>query len=66
VTGQLVLPFLTAEEIGTVEAARAAIDRAQGSAIAARRWHEADELGRLGTQLVDLIDAAHERHRTTG
>ena len=54
---QLTLPFLTPDQAATIDGARAAIDRAQAHALAGRRWAEADELGRLGTQLVDLLEA---------
>jgi hypothetical protein len=55
-TEQLTLPFLAPQDVATVDAARAAVDRAQGNALAARRFIEADELGRLGAQLVDLLE----------
>src|SRR6478672_4327259 len=48
---QLALPFLAADDVATIDAARAAVDRAHGNALAARRFLEADELERLGTQL---------------
>jgi hypothetical protein len=50
---QLRLPF---DAVLTVEAARVAIARAHGNALAARRFVEADELDRLGDQLVDLLE----------
>lgn len=53
---QLPLPFLEAEDAAAIDAARAEVDRSQGRAIAARRWAEADELGRLGTQLVGILE----------
>jgi hypothetical protein len=53
---QLELPFLTRERAAVIDAARVAIERAQQSAAAARRWADADELCRLGMQLVDLLE----------
>jgi hypothetical protein len=47
------LPF---DAVLTIEAARVAVDRAHGNALAARRFIEADELARLGDQLVDLLE----------
>jgi hypothetical protein len=64
VTAQMELPFLTVDQAATIDAARAAIDRFQGAAIAARRWHDADELGRIGTKLVEILDANMRRHPT--
>jgi len=55
-TTQLLLPFLAADDVATIDAARAAVDRAHGNALAARRFLEADELERLGAQLVDLLN----------
>lgn len=53
---QLALPFLSVDEAATIDQARAAVDRAQGHALAARRLLEADELGRLGDRLVDILE----------
>jgi hypothetical protein len=53
---QLALPFLTLDQVVTIDAARAAVDRAQGNALARRAWAEADELGRIGAQLVAMLD----------
>ena len=55
VTDQLELPFLTPERAAVVDAARVAVERAQHSALAARRWADADELARLGTQLDGML-----------
>jgi hypothetical protein len=52
---QLALRFLTAEQAGAIDAALAAVNRSLGSAIAGKRWSEADELERIGRQLVDLL-----------
>ena len=53
---QLRLPFLTLDDAATIDHARAAIDRSQGNALAGRRFVEADELGRLGARLVDMLE----------
>jgi hypothetical protein len=53
---QLALPFLEPEDVATIDHARAAVDRAQGHALAARRLLEADELARLGDRLVDILE----------
>lgn len=67
---QLELPFLTLEDLAAIDAARAEVDRSQARAIARRAWAEADELGRLGTQLVQMLErhasavrANHPTHR---
>ena len=64
VSTQLALPFLTPDDAATVDAARAAVARAHGHALANRRLLEADELERLGHQLVDMLqrNAAAVRH----
>jgi hypothetical protein len=53
---QLEIPFLTPERAATVDAARAAVARAEGNALAGRRLVEADELHRLGEQLVAILE----------
>jgi hypothetical protein len=62
---QLELPFLTADDVATIDQAREAIDRAHHNAIVARRPVEADELERLGDALVAIIErnAAANRAR---
>jgi hypothetical protein len=50
------LPLLTAADVATLDAARDAIDRAQGHALAGRRFIEAEELGRIGSELVRMLD----------
>jgi streptogramin lyase len=60
--GQLELALLTDDELATIDAARVAADRAVAAALAARRFLEADEQGRLATQLERiLIDQAARR-----
>lgn len=54
--GQMELPFLTLDDAATIDHARAAVNRAHGNALAARRFAEADELGRLGDRLVDMLE----------
>ena len=54
---QLVLPFLTPERARVIDAARAAVARAEGNALAARRLLEAEELRRLGGDLIDMLEA---------
>lgn len=54
--GQLSLPFLTLEEAGTIHAAQEAIARATGSAVAGRRYFEAEELARIGAELVEMLE----------
>lgn len=51
---QLSLPFLTADQAATIDAARAAIER---SHTACRRPAEAAELARIGADLVALLEA---------
>jgi hypothetical protein len=67
-SNQLVLPFLTVEDAGTLHAAAVAIDRAVGSAVAARRMWEAAELARVGAELLDILErnatAARADHPT--
>jgi hypothetical protein len=63
---QLTLPFLTVDQAATLDAARSAIDRAHGHALSGRRWAEADELGRLGDQLVAMLDANAAAVRRSG
>lgn len=63
---QLRLPFLAADDVATIDAARVAIDRAQTKAWMARRTAEADELGRLGEQLVDLLERNAAAVRSAG
>ena len=53
---QLALPFLTPDDAATIDAARFAVMRAEGQALAARRLAEADELARLGAQLIDMLE----------
>jgi hypothetical protein len=62
---QLELPFLTANQAATIDAARVAVDRAATNAIAARRPVEADELIRLGAQLTDMLNANAAAHRAS-
>lgn len=54
---QPALPFLTVDQAATLDAARAAIERAQTKAWMARRGAEADELGRIGDELVAMLEA---------
>lgn len=54
--GQLDIPFLTPARAATVHAAATAIERSVGSAIAARRYLEAEELTRIGTELLRMLD----------
>lgn len=60
---QLELPLLDATDAATIDAARVAVDRALQHAVAARRLIEADELARLGAQLVELLDRNAAAHR---
>ncbi len=54
--GQQALPFLDQDDVATIDAARAAVLRAENAALSARRLSEAAELGRLGDQLIDLLE----------
>jgi uncharacterized protein YecT (DUF1311 family) len=51
------LPFLTPDQAATLEGARAAIERAQQKAWMGRRNAEADELGRIGDELIAMLEA---------
>lgn len=62
--GQLTLPFLTADDVATIDQAAAAIERATTRAIAARHTAEADELDALGARLLDIITRNAERVRS--
>lgn len=53
---QLALPFLTVDDAATIDAARVAIERAMTFAVGNRRAAEADELARLGDQLVGMLE----------
>ncbi len=54
--GQQALPFLDADDVATIDAARVAVRRSAGAALAARRMADFDELERLGDQLVDMLE----------
>jgi len=60
---QLTLPFLTADDVATLDAAADAIQRATGHAVAGGRLVEADQLAALGDRLVDIIVRNADRHR---
>ena len=53
---QLELPFLTPARAATVHAAAQAIERSVGAAVTARRYHEAEELQRVGNELMRMLD----------
>lgn len=53
---QLELPFLTPERAAVIDAARVAVERAMTFANGNRRSAEADELARLGAQLVAMLE----------
>ena len=50
------LPFLTVDQAAAIDEAVAVIDQFQGKAIAGRRWADAEQLGRLGAQLVGILE----------
>jgi uncharacterized protein YecT (DUF1311 family) len=62
---QPALPFLTPDQAATLEGARAAIERAQQKAWMARRNAEADELGRIGDELIAMLEANATAIRNT-
>ena len=55
-TGQLELPFLTPARAATIHAAATAIDRSVAAAVGARRFLEAEELTRIGGELLRMLD----------
>ena len=62
---QLELPFLTPERAAIVDAARVAVERAMTFANGNRRTAEADELARLGEQLVGMLEDNAAAYRAT-
>lgn len=61
---QLTLPFLTADDVATIDQAAAAIERATTRAVAARHTAEADQLDQLGARLLDILVRHAERVRS--
>lgn len=53
---QLELPFLTAARAATIHAAAMAIERSVTAAVVARRPYDADELERIGAELLRMLD----------
>ena len=62
---QIELPFLTPERAATIGAARVAVQRAMTFANGNRRPWEADELARLGEQLVKMLEDNATAYRAT-
>lgn len=60
---QLALPLLDAADVATLTGVAAVVDRFHGAALAARRWHDADELDRLGGELLSIIERAQANRR---